>query len=245
MSIKLKLSTPVKARFIFSDEINIAEKNDSKILTESSMERAIETRKEIISQRDNIFKAYILLIFLIFLFSNGSEINIPGIDISMNEIPGAIGFLLIVSSITMLTLVNSMANEQIYAAAIDQLYKKASADGLINPIFINLIYEPTEIFLRFLHPRFYPIEDDRYQISKTGKIINYISVNGFSMIYIITFFGSQLYLIYLLYSEFESTISSILITVFKLFCILISWSFQISLSYPFEHTIEKNRERIL
>ena len=161
------LSALVKARILFADEIKIADKAENKIFTEDFLQSLVAQKINMIAQRDNMLKSFVILIFSVYLVSNGSSISIPGFGIQLSEIPGLLTLLILVVPVLSIMWSMSHISVQGYDALIDQIIIAKKSDfGIVDPDIIKAAYEPYHFSLKFFRKKFNLQEEDRFAISR-------------------------------------------------------------------------------
>jgi hypothetical protein len=219
----LKLTALVKARLLFADEIRIADHAENKIFSEDFLENLIIQKNKMISQRDNMLKSFVFLVFSIYLVSNGSSINVPGFGISLNQIPGLLILLFLVCPIFAILWSMCHISVQGYDALIDQIIIAKKSDyTTIDPDIIKAAYEPYWFFLKLYRNEFNIYEQNRFAISSAGSFSNAIAMFGVGFVMTFCLFVPILYLMYAVSTQTASDLFGWAVRIYSYVGIFIS-----------------------
>jgi hypothetical protein len=105
-------------------------------------------------KRDNLVRTIIVCDALVVLLLLGKTIKIPGMELSLAELPGATEALTVLSTLAFFFLATTMINWNAYSLIIDQFnIRKAEKSG-IDPDFLSASDKYTEFWLKIYRRKF-------------------------------------------------------------------------------------------
>ncbi|WP_162901247.1 hypothetical protein [Breoghania sp. L-A4] len=216
----VSLSPAVRARILFGREVRIENTRDTKLFDEEYLKGVLKNKVYWTKQRDIFAKTMVISIFIIYLIVNGGDIKVPGIGISIKEIPGILYILVPYCSFNALFLVFAFVNEDIYSALIDQIIIKKSEYGVVDPDLVKAAYEPQFFIHKLFRADFNIYDTNSINPQGASLLVSVIITFGFLVTIFTPLLGAAVYLIYSSIYYIDNSVIGICVKLFSICCIL-------------------------
>lgn len=200
-------------------------------------------------KRDGFMGRFVILDLVLLLFVFGKPLEIPGINISLSDIPAGLEIATVLSSIFFFLFALSFWTWHAYTAIVDQFGIRLGRYTGIDPDFITSSEKYSELWLKMVRKKFNIWGDDFFVAGSFYR--RFFAVQEF---FLVTLFLSALALhIYITWLSVRLTYQSIGLSVlFVLYAFFVLSanvcgtlaSITSSYSFPFQHDFDARRSRL-
>jgi hypothetical protein len=233
----IELNLLVKMRLLFSDELKIASHAEERIFSENFVREALNQKLVHAIEQRNIIKGLFFLIFASYIFLNGSDISVPGLGISLKNIPGVLPLLIVVGSFSVGMLIVNFINLQAYDALIDQFVLRMSGNGFIDPDIIKSSLEPFHFVHKLFRKQFNIHDKNTFEIGRAGKIFNIFVLLFLSLFLFVPMIFFMFYFLIISFLYLETDYLGNFARVFCLISFVFSVLLILSIVVNFKHEI--------
>lgn len=121
---------------------------EGKIFSPQLYQAYLAQHKIALQKQDGILRSIVLVDGILALFIGGQSIIVPGINLSLKDIPAAQEIMAVLSSFAFMMLCLTFANAQLYEAITQAFSKRAASKLGVDPDFLSAADTYTELFLK-------------------------------------------------------------------------------------------------
>jgi hypothetical protein len=125
-------------------------------------------------KRDGLMRSLLLLDALLALLLFGQSVNVPGIGLSIGEIPAIIEVITLFTTLTFFFNALAFLNVQAYGRIIDQFHIRKAGKGYIDPDFLSASDKYFEFVVKIYRKKFNICGIDLLIPGKNFRILSWI-----------------------------------------------------------------------
>lgn len=147
----LRLSPIVRLMMTLDEEI---ERDRERVIFNEERHAKFQIMHAVaIGKRDQLFKAAAILDAAILLLLYGRSFSVPGLGISLIDIPAGLEIATILASLAFMLASMAFLNEQAYLAIVNKFGEKFAQPTGVDPDFVNASESYFEFFLKLYRAR--------------------------------------------------------------------------------------------
>jgi hypothetical protein len=194
---KLKLSAQVRARILFGREVEIDTNTGANLINDEIFLGLLERRQNIARQRDRIVRSIFVMIALVYALGNEWTVQIPGIQVSIENESYLTGAILCFASLGIMQMMVNFGAEQSYDSLIDQIIIKKSKNTIIDPDIIKAAYQDNFLILKVLRKNFNIYHEDTIKLRPFATFLYGAVVSSIVFVWVSFFFVVSALIVYL------------------------------------------------
>jgi len=172
-----RLSAQVRARLLFNTEVAIDAINKLGFINDDLLKGLVEQRKLMEKQRSDFARNMVLLIFVMYLTSNGQNLTIPGTTIQLSGIPGLSMFLGFLVSMHLVLIAMTGISVGAYSGLIYQISMRKFGDTVVDPDIHTASLAPQWLMIKLFQSPFNPHHAVHINPRRSGRAVYWLAHN--------------------------------------------------------------------
>jgi hypothetical protein len=174
-SFKQNLSVLVRARILFAREIDIDRGSGKNIFNKDYFLRLVEVKKTADLQMQKLLVTSAGSTMLLYLLGKGMAPEVPLWGLKLSAIPGAIVFLSLFASFSVVFAALAFYNSQAYSSLIDQVLLDETERGKFDVDMLKASYEHEWLIFKALRSEFSFYAPVHIRYGSAGRAASFIT----------------------------------------------------------------------
>ncbi|MFN3211934.1 MAG: hypothetical protein ACE37M_02400 [Henriciella sp.] len=168
-----RYSAQVRSRLLFQREVDLASAGENKYYSKETYDGIVQQRAAIEKQRNTFLRNVFFCIFAMILVSNGQDISLPILNVSLASIPGLNPLLSIYAAITIFFSCVYGISVGAYTGLMDQFSIKMTGNSSVDPDILSASKAPQQLFLKIFRVRFNTFHPVHIEPTPFSRIVYY------------------------------------------------------------------------